>query len=170
MFWLELVGFDFAAGLNPQFANKYFKVDRWMLVWSLPWQKKSALRREQPFQRIIRARKSEEFGRKTNKNKRQKSVPLAFLTAHMFTVQWPVSRKSRNFSATTFPGSSPSRSLSLQGTGRRGPWERGWLFGWLKSLCTFNRDTFRALKLCSYFVFSFIWNILNEQVFAASGS
>ena len=25
------------------------------------------------------------------------------------------------------------------------------LFGWQKSLCTFNRDTFRALKLCSYF-------------------
>ena len=29
---------------------------------------------------------------------------------------------------------------------------------------------FRALKLCSYFVFSFIWNILKERVFTASGS
>ena len=44
------------------------------------------------------------------------------------------------------------------------------LFGWQKSLCIFNRNTSRALKLCSYFVFSFIWNILKEQVFTASGS
>ena len=35
-----------------------------------------------------------------------------------------------NFS-TSFPGSSPSCSLSLQGTGRRGPWERGCQFLWL---------------------------------------
>ena len=44
------------------------------------------------------------------------------------------------------------------------------LFGWQKSLWIFNRNTFRALKLCSYFVFSFIWNILKERVFTASGS
>ena len=44
------------------------------------------------------------------------------------------------------------------------------LFGCQKSLCIFNGNTFRALKLCSYFVFSFIWNILKERVFTASGS
>ena len=44
------------------------------------------------------------------------------------------------------------------------------LFGWHKSLCIFNKKTFQALKLGSFFAFLYIWNILKEQLFTASGS
>ena len=44
------------------------------------------------------------------------------------------------------------------------------LFGWHKSLYIFNKNMFQALKLGSYFAFPWIWNILKEQHFTASGS
>ena len=44
------------------------------------------------------------------------------------------------------------------------------LFGWDKSLCIFNKKTFKALKLGSYFTILYIWNILKEQLFTACGS
>ena len=43
------------------------------------------------------------------------------------------------------------------------------LFWWHKSLCIFNKNTFQALKLGSYFAFPYIWN-LKEQLFTASRS
>ena len=44
------------------------------------------------------------------------------------------------------------------------------LFGWHKSLCNFNKNTFWALKLGSYFAFPYIWKISKQKLFTASGS
>ena len=44
------------------------------------------------------------------------------------------------------------------------------VFGCQKSLCIFNRNTFRALKLGSYFALSSILTISKEQLFTTSES
>ena len=41
------------------------------------------------------------------------------------------------------------------------------LFGWHKSLCIFNKNTFQALKLGSYFAFPYI---IKRAAFTVSGS
>ena len=68
---------------------------------------------------------------------------------------------------------SPKRHLNLDlcdtDAGARFP-NAPKLFRWHKSLCIFNKNTFQALKLGNYFAFPYIWNILKEKLFTASGS